>query len=339
MLTTFWDLCSDVILEICGYFTVDELFLSFYPDVLPYLFELLTASRTNLHLCLTNDDLLNATLFSLINIDQVISVHISSGNIPLNIFNTVKKLTLNDFPNMNSIIFEPSLLPSLQRLVLIYSGHLSYQTDSALRLAFSHPTLQYLRVHLSSDYLLLPRNLLGESFSIKQLVINASCSQSTLNFLFNSLPFLRILRLRTLMNSVSSTVGNQMGGVNVVPPPSLSIKHASLQILDLVWYHPTMADIKFLLLGLSNLKQCRLSGVMNYKELNGEFWHQLITQTCLNLSRININMLVWTGTEAEDIKLNFDQNRFFERINFKLKPSDKENELLILIGDFRRSVQ
>jgi hypothetical protein len=141
------------------------------------------------------------------------------------------------------------------------------------------------------------------------------------------------------MNSASSTVDNQFGGVNGVPPLPLWVKHSLLEILDLVWYHPIMADIKLLLLGLPNLKQCRLSGVMNSKELNGQLWHQLITQTCLNLLRININMLIWTGIEAEDIKINFDQNRFFKHINFKLKPSDKENELLILIGDFRRSVQ
>ena len=95
MLTTFWDLCSDVILEICDYLSVNELFFSFYPDVLPDLFELLTISHINLHVSLTRDDLLTATILSLINVDQVMSLRISScDNIPLNIFNAAKTLTL-----------------------------------------------------------------------------------------------------------------------------------------------------------------------------------------------------------------------------------------------------
>jgi len=339
MSTTFWDLYSDIILEICRYFTVDELFYSFYPDVLPYLFEILTESHINLHLCLTNDSLLTGMLLSLINIDQVVYLHVSSDNIPLNEFNAVKTLTLNDVPNMNSIISKPFLLPSLQRLILIYSDHLSHQAENALRSAFARPSLKYLKLHLSNGDLLLPNNLFGQSFSIEQLVINTSCSKSILSFLFHSLPCLRILQIRTLMNSEFLMGTNQFGGGNAVAPLPPVINHRSLQILDLVWYHPIMVDITVLLTGLPNLKRCRLSGVMNSKELNGKIWHKLITETCSNLIRINLNMLIWTGIETEEIKTNFDQDMFFKHIDFELIPSDNEKELLILIGAFKRSIQ
>jgi hypothetical protein len=65
----------------------------------------------------------------------------------------------------------------------------------------------------------------------------------------------------------------------------------------------------------------------------------LITQRCSNLLRMDINMLVWIGIKAEEIKTNFDQDTFFKRINFELKPSEKEEELFILSGNFRQFVQ
>jgi hypothetical protein len=77
---------------------------------------------------------------------------------------------------------------------------------------------------------------------------------------------------------------------------------------------------------------------MNFQELNGQFWHHLITQICQHLLRINVNMLIWAGIKTEEIKTKFDQDMFFKRINFELIPSDKEKELFMLFRDFRRFV-
>jgi hypothetical protein len=138
------------------------------------------------------------------------------------------------------------------------------------------------------------------------------------------------------MYAQPTTVRDRARANNVIVPPTSIIHHSSLEILDLVWYHPTITYITALLTGLSNLKQCRLSGVMNFQELDGKYWHHLITQICQHVLRMNVNMLIWTGFEAEEIKTNFDQDMFFKRINFKLVPSDKEKELFILFRDFRR---
>jgi hypothetical protein len=338
MLTTFWDLCSDVILEVCDYLSVNELFFSFYPDVLPGLFELLTISHINLHFSLTCDDLHTATILSLINVDQVISLHISScDNIPSNIFNAVKTLTLENFSDENNILSQPSFLPSLQHLILIYSDHVSYQAENAIRNAFLRPALKYLKLHLTTNYLLSPTNSLGQSFSIEQLIVHASCSKLALKSIIDSLPCLRILRTRTLIGSQSTMARNQpRRGINIMLPPVTY--HSSLQIIDLVWYHADMSSLTIFLIALPNLKRCRLSGVMNPKELNGILWYDLLTKTCKNLTRMIVNMLIWTGIQTKEIKTNFDEDIYFKDINFKLKLSDRENELLILIGDFKRSV-
>jgi len=336
MSTTFWDLCPDLILEICSYFSIDELYFSFYPNVLPHLFELLTASHMQLHIGLTNDNLLTSMLLSLININKITSLRLSSCDVPLNIFDTVQTLILHDVVNVNSVISKPFTLPSLQRLILIYSCHQSYSIESVLRVAFARPSLKYLKLQSKNNCLSALSIPLERSFSIKQLVLNASFSYVILNLLLNSLPNLRILRIRTLVDTQPTVVRNSVGVNNVVAPPI--IHHPSLQTLDLVWYHPTMTYITALLRGLSNLKQCRLSGVMNFQELNGQFWHHLITQICQHLLRINVNMLIWTGIKTEEIKTKFDQDMFFKRINFELIPSDKEKELCILFRDFRRFV-
>ena len=125
-------------------------------------------------------------------------------------------------------------------------------------------------------------------------------------------------------------------GINIMLPPVTY--HSSLQIIDLVWYHADMSSLTIFLIALPNLKRCRLSGVMNPKELNGILWYDLLTKTCKNLTRMIVNMLIWTGIQTKEIKTNFDEDIYFKDINFKLKLSDRENELLILIGDFKRSV-
>ena len=92
----------------------------------------------------------------------------------------------------------------------------------------------------------------------------------------------------------------------------------------------------FFLSGIRNLEQCRLSGIMSSKELNGKFWYNLLTKTCQKLKIMNINMLIWTGTQTDELKTNFDQDSFFQRIDFTLNSHDRDKELSILIGDYRR---
>lgn len=172
MITTFWNLCADVLIELCRYFSIDELYSSFYPDVLPNLFELLKESHIYLHLCLNNNDLLTGTILSLINTNQIISLQTSSCNIPLNMFNSVKTFTLKNVPKLDNTLSIPSILPALEHFIFICSSHSNSQVENALKLAFSRPTLKYLKLHLNNDYSLRPNNPLGRSFSIEQLIIN-----------------------------------------------------------------------------------------------------------------------------------------------------------------------
>lgn len=338
MSSTFWDLCSDIIIELCTYFSIDELYYSFYPDTLPYLFELLTESHLPLHLCLTKDDLLTSMILSLVNTNQIISLHTSTCHIPLNSFNSVKTLTLNNVSELFSSISTPSVLPLLEHLIFTYSNGHNSQAEKALKLAFSHRKLRYLKLHLSNHYSLMVNRSLGQSLSIEKLIINASCSPSTLNFLLKSLPCLRILRLRTLMNLEPEINTNRFGGNHVVAPPFSLVHHTSLEILDLVWYHPTILNISYLLTKFIHLKQCRFSGVMNSSELDGKIWYQLLEEKFPNLLQMNVNMLIWTGINTEEVKQKFDLEIFFKKIHFQLIPSDQESELLIFTGDYQRSI-
>lgn len=146
------------------------------------------------------------------------------------------------------------------------------------------------------------------------------------------------MRLRTLITLQPEIERNRRMHNNFIVPPFSLVHHPALEILDLIWYHPTMINITFLLTKLPNLKQCRFSGVMNSSELHGKIWYDLLEKKFSNLLRLSINMLVWTGTETENIKTKFDQDNFFRTIDFELIPSDKEDELLIFTGDFRRSI-
>jgi hypothetical protein len=235
---------------------------------------------------------------------------------------------------VHSAISQPSILPSLEHLILVYSRHFSQLTENVLNPIFARSSLKYLKIEASNEYIALPNNRLRKSFSIELLIINASCSHATLNFFLTSLPNLRVLQIKTLMYTPSTTVRNPLVNMNVIAP--LTIPHSSLQSLNLVWYHPTMVDIRAILRGLTNLKQFRLKGVMKFSELDGKSWHRLITQTCPSLLKMNVNMLIWTEDQTEEIIKNFDQDIFFELINFYLIPNVKDKQLFILFGDFQR---
>lgn len=333
MPTTFRDICPDVLLELCEYFSIDELYSLFYPDVLPHIFELLTASHKQLHLSMTNNHRLNTKLLSLININKIISIRLSSCEVLSNTFNTVKTLILHDVGNANSVISVPFVLPSLQRLVLIYSHHYNYLIESALKLAFARSSLKYLRLQSIDDTLPIPNNPVGKSLSIQQLCIDLPSSYTILMFFLNSLPNLRILRIKLLTDIQQMAAKNQN---NVAALPI--IHYPSLRTLHLILYRPTTAYITSLLIGFSNLKYCRISGVIDVQELNGNVWHDLITRKCSNLLRMNINMSVWIEIEPNEMKETFDEDTFFEQINFELKPSEKEEKLFIFFGNFQRSM-
>jgi hypothetical protein len=333
MLTTFWDLCPDIILEVCRYFSINQLLSSLYPDVLPNLFDLLKESHIRLHLSLTNDDFLMATILSLIDTGQVVSLNISSDDTYLNTFHAVKSVTLKAVDTWEQIIPQFHCLPLLQRLVLVSSSDLTNQVEDALKHVFDFRSLEYLELKSNDGHLLLSTNSITTSFSIRKLVLNTLCSQLTLSFLLNSLPRLHTLRIRTLMESAPN-VRTQVGAFNAVPPAL--IYHSSLRIIDFAWYHPNMMNITLFLKGLPNLERCKLSGVMSPKELDGNFWYTLLTKTCVNLKIMNVNMLIWIDSMADEAETNFSLDKFFKRINFTLDSNNREKELLRLIGDFRR---
>ena len=331
MVTTFWDLCSDLILEICKYFSTNELYYSLYPDCLPHLFELLETSHTRLHVDVPNDDLLTGILFSLIDTNQISSLRLSSTIIPRMTFNSVRALTLHNVEDIEHATSEQLVLPALERLTLTGSDPLR---SIDLIHIFAQPSLKYLKIESPSAYIRTASIPHRRFCSIEKFVLNASCSPDSLQFFLLSLPNLHTLRVRTLINTLPTT---RLIRAHIIPPPI--IQHSSLLILDLIWYHPTMSDINSVLTGLSNLKHCRLNGVMHFEELNGQLWHQLLTQTCANLLKMYVNMLIWTGDQADEIKMNFDLDTFFHSLDFEFLPSKREEQLFVFFGSFQRCIE
>lgn len=331
MVTTFWNLCPELILELCDYFSINELYYSFYPDCLPYLFELLCSSHKRLHLDLPNNNLLVGIFFSLIDTNQISSIRLSSRSIPRLTLNSVRVLTLHDIKDVGRVCSQQLNLPVLERLIL---SHTNPFTTIALINIFARPSLKYLQIESTNAHVVFEGLGYTQFSSIEKLVLNTSCSRQTLDFFLISLPNLHSLQVRTLINTQPTV--RPIGAHILIPP---TIRHSSLRILNLVWYHPTMMDISTLLAGLVNLKCCKLAGTMHFQELKGQFWHGLLTKTCVNLMKMYVNMLIWTDDRAEEIKNEFDHDTFFHCLDFDLLPSKREKQLYIFFGSFQRSFE
>lgn len=330
MKTTFSDLCPELIFELCSYFSISELYHSFYPHCLPHLFDY----AIRLHLDLINDDQLTGTLFSLIDINRVSSLRLSSCYIPQMVFISVRALSVYNSQGVHQVISQLSNLPVLERLSLINPKSL---TNVIFKQIFACSSLKYLKIQSVNMSIAITGDTLEQSTSIEQLVLNTSCFRTMIESFLTRLPNLRSLRVRILFERRSTSRSNRFAVMNVISPSI--IRHSSLQTVNFVWYHPTMIDIITLLTGLSNLKQCQLSGVMNCEELNGKLWYDLLMGTCRNLQKMNVNMLVWTGDRGEEIQTNFDEDNFFNQLDFALFPNDDEKKSFVFFGDFQRVTQ
>ena len=328
MRTTFSDLCPELIFELCSYFSISELYHLFYPHCLPYLF----GYDIRLHLDLTNDDLLTGTLFSLIDIDRVSSLRLSFCYIPQMVFISVRALTVYNSEELHQVTSQLPNLPVLERLSLINPKSL---TNVIFQQIFACSSLKYLKIQSISTSMTSIGDTLEQSISIEQFVLNTSCSRAMIESFLIRLPNLRSLRVQILLFETRSR--SRLPAMNVIAPSI--IRHSSLRTVNLVWYHPTMPDIITLLTGLSNLKQCQLTGVMSYEELNGKLWHDLLMDKCRNLQKMNVNILVWTGDRGEEIQTNFDEDIFFNQLDFGLFPKDAERQLFFFFGDFQRVIQ
>ncbi|CAF3432281.1 unnamed protein product, partial [Rotaria sp. Silwood2] len=195
MLTTFWDLCSDILFEIFRYFSIDQLFYSFYPNVLPNLSCIIHESCMKFQLSLTDDDLLTATLLSLIDQHQIIALRMTTIQIEFQNFLNIQSITLVD-AHINIIpLTQLSELPLLKRIILIYSRNESQLSQESLRYIFCLPFLKYLELDFHGGYLNIPQIFNKQACSIEELVLRTPCSWKNLQEFIVDLFHLRILRV------------------------------------------------------------------------------------------------------------------------------------------------
>ncbi|CAF3774686.1 unnamed protein product [Rotaria sp. Silwood1] len=321
MPSTFWDLCSDILLDIFPYFSIDQLFFSFYPNVLPSLQTLLSESRMKFQLCLTNDDHFNATLLSLIDRNQISSLYMTTAKIGSMKFLELQLITLINIHIDRMLLQELSKLPQLTSVILIGSQ----MRKECFRNIFCLPFLKYFEVNLHGGYLDIPTASYKNTCPIEELVFRTACSWEHLQRLLVHLSRLRILRV---MVNVDRTSDISRQYTNKPLP--------SIEIFDLTWHSIEMENVLHFADYMPNLKQLHLSGKMNLNNLNSLLWQDLLEVVRPNLKRLNVNMLISIREGADKIKKNFDANLFFQRIQFHLILSKKEDKLLKLIGDFRR---
>ncbi|CAF2626803.1 unnamed protein product [Rotaria sp. Silwood2] len=321
MSSTFRDLCPDILLDIFCYFSIDQLFYSFYPDVLPILQTLLYESRMKFQLCLSNDDHFTATLLSLINENQVGSLRMTAAKNDFVKFRELQWITVINIHIDRMLLQKLSKLPRLTHVICIDSQF----RQECFRYVCCLPFLKYFEVNLHGGYLDIPITSYQRTCPIEELVLHTPCSWEYLRRLISHLTHLRILRVM----------------VNVDRSSDITIQHysenfPSIEIFDLTWYSIEMENILALVRHMPHLKQLRLSGKIDVNNLNSDLWQQLLEVVCRNLKRLNVNMLISIREGADRIQKDFDNNLFFQRIQFRLIPSNDENELLILNGDFRR---
>ncbi|CAF1455189.1 unnamed protein product [Rotaria sp. Silwood1] len=334
MSTTFWDLCSDILQEIFSYFSIDQVFYSFYPDVFPSLSNIIYESRMKFPLCLTNDDMLNATLFSLIDKHQIIALRLTAVQIGLIEFLDIQSITLVDVRMNMTLLTELSALPLLKRVILIYSHNESKLNEAFLSYIFCLPYLKYLELDFHGSYLNIPQISKKHVCSIKELVLRTPCSWNNLQELIGHLLHLRILRVMiNVHGNGNNNVPHQFG---LIPPIISNASFPSIEIFDLTWYTIEMKNILAFVRQMPNLKQLCLSGITNKNALQSNIWKELLNVVCPNLQLLNVKMLIWIQEGVEEIKNNFDTDFFFKQTQFYLTFSTHERELLQFNGKFRR---
>ncbi|CAF3770515.1 unnamed protein product [Rotaria sordida] len=334
MLTTFWDLCPDILLDIFRYFSIDQLFHLFYPDVLPNISDILRESRMKFQLCLTNDDLLTATLLSLVDQYQVISLCMTTIQIGLEDFLNIQSITLLDVYIDTILSTQLSILPLLKCITLIYSHNESQLSQESLTYICRLPFLKYLELDFRGGYLNIPQISHEHTCSIEELVLRTPCSWKKLQGFIVHLFHLRILRVMINVNEDQNI--NNRHYLQYIPPIVSNVNFPSIEIFDLTWYTIEMKDILVFIRSMPNLQKLNLSGITNEKTLQSHIWQELLKVVCPNLKRLNVKMLIWIQEGAEEIKDNFDRDLFFKQTHFYLIPSKHERELLQFKCEFRR---
>ncbi|CAF1412095.1 unnamed protein product [Rotaria sordida] len=321
-ITTFHDLCIDVIIEILSYFNVHEIFYSFCL-LIPCLPALLANGHVRLHVRLNNSYFIRWILPH-INLTQVVSLNVPTRpyNPSIFQFTALRSLVLRDVDNP-LLLFESS-----HNWPPCYLEHLSLHIRNqdipnissnigvrVLECAFQLQRLKHFELHESKsslkmvelyDQLNFP--LKFQSTNIKCLILTVYCNWKTLQSILYYSPYLHYFQFRSSFSSLE-THSSQLYFTSI---RKLNCRLDGLKtdlFLNIFRNAPFLHQCKL---------QCSFSSSKQYHIdlLKSDIWIQLFDTHTSQLKTLNIDITFpLDSIDEETIKTI---NEDFKILNFKL---------------------
>jgi hypothetical protein len=339
-LTTFCDLCNDIILELFAYFSAQELFYSFN-NVVINLPSLIRDSHIQLDIRALDEYTVQSVL-PYIDLSQVISCE----PIPAGWLDKQQILYLFRFPQLRSLVLRNITDPARDFSFLEADGYrvtktgvTSADTIKLLHCIFSFlPTLNHCQFHatnIGTNLWDVQRNLLSAGPSnIEYFRFITQCSWSALAQILMFTPCLQIL--------CATTVPDLFPGLRAPPPRHLDL--LSLHTLQLTSEFVDLDELGQLIKRMPNLKRCRLEGQAareNEPLVESDRWRILLDEVVPQLNRLTINYLVTVHDRSWFNRFNDDP--YFTKIKFKVRLDEtsyqsEEYVVLMIQGDFKRQI-
>ncbi|CAF1078373.1 unnamed protein product [Rotaria magnacalcarata] len=340
-LTTFQDLCIDIVVEILSYFNVHELFYSFCL-LIPCLPKLLVNGRVRLHVR-SNNSYFIRWILPHIQLAQVYSLNVPTRpyNPSIFEFTGLRSLVLHDVDNP-LLLFESS-----NNWPLYYLEHLSLHirnqdipsTSSntgtrVLERAFQLRRLKHFELHESKsslkmvemyDQLIFPSTF--KSSPIKCLIITVYCNWTTLQSMLNYLPDLQHFRFRSSLRYFETR--SPQFCFSLIRKLNLRLDGLQTEnFVSLFRSAPVLRQLR-LQCSFTHFKQCQIN------LLKSDSWIQVMNTYTPQLKVLQIDL---------KFRLNNIDEKTIETINDDLKilnfkinvDSDNGNHCWQMAGVFRR---
>lgn len=349
-MSSFFDLCPDILLHLFTYFSLNELYDIFF-DIIPHLSILLIKGHVKLHINKNCNEHFWNNILSQINLTQVISLNIDYSKINeinLSQFASLRSITLEDFRMINSLSLHPiNQLIYLEQLSIKLSDTILNE-DVWLSHILQLSNLKQLKIDLMiQKNTIIPQRdinisqLLLQSSTIKYLEIKIPLSWTSVISLLHHFPVLQIFR--AYLYRINSNSNDTL-----ISRPNLTCFH-SLKTLDLTGYFSNMSSIiTFFCSSMFHLKNCRLMAtsvsnddIFDIIMLGHHFFWNRLFQSCQDLIHVKIHMLMsiesQKNNDVENIKdliRSFNDDVYCKQYKLYIIKSSIHNGYITLTCNF-----
>jgi hypothetical protein len=354
-MTSFFNLCADVLLHLFTYFSLNELF-DIFADMIPNLSTLLIEGHAKLYVGKNANDQFWNDFLPEFNLNQIIALHISYSKINeinLSKFSSLRSITFESVQMMNSLsshsINQFHHLTHLKRLSLKLSDRV-LSGDTWLPHILRLSTLKQLKIELmvQKNTILSQRDisksqLSFQSSTIEYLELKIPLLWASIISLLHHFPYLQ--NFRAYLYRIYSNPNDTLISI-----PNLSCFH-SLKKLNLTGYFFQISSIiTFFCSSIPDLNSCRLmsTSVTNddifYMTMlgYGSFWKHLF-QPCRHLKQVKLHILMSieqkTSIDIEYIKNLihfFNDDAFCKQHDLYIIQSSIHNGYITLTCNFNK---